>query len=201
VRRRALPHRGAGLNRVTEAPGAHPIGMAAAEQPPRTLDRVGGGRTARVLTHRYEDGELRRRPDQLIVEEPLEIHLDGVLVATTMRTPGHDFELAAGFCFTDGLLGGAPVRQCRYCGTGSAVDSEFNVVSVDTGGQAPPPPPPLPPTTPARGMCGPPRGRPPAGAAPPAAAQPAVRPGSRGGRPRRGRGDGRAVRRHRGGSL
>jgi FdhD protein len=128
--------------------------MAAAEQPPGTLDRVARGRTARVLTHRYEDGELRRRPDQLIVEEPLEIHLDGVLVATTMRTPGHDFELAAGFCFTDGLLGGAPVRQCRYCGTGSAVDSEFNVVSVDTGGQAPPPRPRLTATTSACGMCG-----------------------------------------------
>jgi FdhD protein len=128
--------------------------MAAAERPPGTLDRVGRGRTARVLTHRYEDGELRRRPDQLIVEEPLEIHLDGVLVATTMRTPGHDFELAAGFCFTDGLLGGAPVRQCRYCGTGSAVDSEFNVVSVDTGGQAPPPRPRLTATTSACGMCG-----------------------------------------------
>ena len=61
------------------------------------------GRTEKVLVHRYigdPDG-LRRAPDELIVEEPLEIHLDGTLVATTMRTPGHDFELAAGFCFTE----------------------------------------------------------------------------------------------------
>jgi FdhD protein len=99
------------------------------------------GRTAKVLTHRWDGADLARRPDELIVEEPLEIHLDGVLVATTMRTPGHDFELASGFCHTEGLLAGAPVRTCRYCGTGSAVESGFNVVSVDTGGLAPPPTP------------------------------------------------------------
>jgi FdhD protein len=107
-----------------------------------------------VLTHRYDGTGLRRRPDRLIVEEPLEIHLDGVLVATTMRTPGHDFELAAGLCHNDGLLGGAPVLRCRYCGTGSAVESEFNVVSVDTGGHARPPRPRLTATTSACGMCG-----------------------------------------------
>jgi FdhD protein len=107
-----------------------------------------------VLTHRYDGERVRRHPDHLIVEEPLEIHLDGVLVATTMRTPGHDFELAAGFCLTDGLLGGATVRRCKYCGTGSAVESEFNVVAVDTGGRAPTPTPRLTATTSACGMCG-----------------------------------------------
>jgi FdhD protein len=112
------------------------------------------GRVERVLTQRWDGTSLERRPDQLIVEEPLEVHLDGVLVATTMRTPGHDFELAAGLCFTDGLLGGAEVRTCKYCGTGSAVDSEFNVVSVDTGGVAPPPTPRLTPTTSSCGICG-----------------------------------------------
>jgi FdhD protein len=122
--------------------------------PADTLGRVPRGRTAKVLTHRYDGDGLHRHPDHLIVEEPLEIHLDGVLVATTMRTPGHDFELAAGFCFTEGLLAGAPVRQCKYCGTGSAVESEFNVVTVDTGGRAPQPTPRLTPTTSACGMCG-----------------------------------------------
>ncbi len=112
------------------------------------------GRTAKLLTHRYEGGDLRREPDHLIVEEPLEVHLDGTLVATTMRTPGHDFELAAGLCFTDGLLAGAPVQTCRYCGTGSGVESEFNVVGVDTGGVAPTPTPRLTATTSSCGMCG-----------------------------------------------
>jgi FdhD protein len=115
---------------------------------------VSRGRTTKVLTHRYDGTSVHRGPDQLIVEEPLEIHLDGTLVATTMRTPGHDFELAAGFCFTEGLLAGAPVRQCKYCGTGSAVESEFNVVTVDTGGRAPTPTPRLTATTSACGMCG-----------------------------------------------
>jgi FdhD protein len=115
---------------------------------------VSRGRTAKVLTHRYDGRRVTRQPDQLIVEEPLEIQLDGALVTTTMRTPGHDFELAAGFCFTEGLLAGAPVRQCRYCGTGSAVDSEFNVVTVETGGAAPPPRPRLTITTSACGICG-----------------------------------------------
>ncbi len=107
-----------------------------------------------MLTTTIEDGHVRRRPDELAVEEPMTIRLDDHLVATTMRTPGHDFELAVGFCFSDGLLGGAAVRTCRYCGTGSAVDSEFNVVSVDTGGRAPIPTARLGVTSSSCGLCG-----------------------------------------------
>lgn len=107
-----------------------------------------------MLTHRFRDGAVSRCPDALIVEEPLAVDLDGTLVATTMRTPGHDFELAAGLCFTDGLLDGAPVLACRYCGTGSAVDTEFNAVSVETGGRAPTPTPRISTTTSSCGLCG-----------------------------------------------
>lgn len=63
------------------------------------------------------------------MEEPLEIRLGDELVATTMRTPGHDFELATGFLRAEGLITEAPSRV-RYCATGSAVDTGFNVVTV-----------------------------------------------------------------------
>jgi FdhD protein len=115
---------------------------------------VARGRTAKVLTQRWDGEALRRRADELIVEEPLEVRLDDHLVATTMRTPGHDFELAVGLCHGDGLLAGAPVLTCRYCGTGPAVESGFNVVSVETGGVAPVPTARVSTTTSACGLCG-----------------------------------------------
>src|SRR4051812_49330386 len=117
------------------------------------------GRTARLLVQQVDttgaEPLVQRRPDELIVEEPLEIRLDGHLVTTTMRTPGDDFELAAGLCLTDGLLAGAPVTGCRYCGEcGSALDTEFNVVTVETGGRAPVPTPRVATTTSSCGLCG-----------------------------------------------
>ncbi len=96
----------------------------------------------------------RRGPDELIVEEPMSIQLDGTLVSTTMRTPGHDHELAAGFCFTEGLLADAPVTGVRYCADASAIDSDFNVVTVETGGRAPTPTPRLGNTSSSCGWCG-----------------------------------------------
>jgi FdhD protein len=71
-----------------------------------------------------------------------------------MRTPGNDYELAAGFCFSDGLLDGAPITGVRYCADGSATDSFFNVVTVETGGRAPVPTPRLGTTTSSCGLCG-----------------------------------------------
>jgi FdhD protein len=97
---------------------------------------------------------MRRQPDEVIVEEPMSIQLDGTLVATTMRTPGHDYELAVGFCFSDGLLQGAAVTGVRYCATGPASESDFNVVTVETGGMAPPPTPRLGTTSSSCGLCG-----------------------------------------------
>ncbi len=112
------------------------------------------GRTVAMFIRKWDGVSLRRSPDDLIVEEPMELRLDGAVVTTTMRTPGHDFELAAGFCFTEGLLDGAPVTGVRYCADGSALASEFNIVTVETGGRAPAPVPRLTTTTSSCGLCG-----------------------------------------------
>jgi FdhD protein len=115
---------------------------------------VRAGRSSSFLTYRFDGTEAVRGPDELVVEEPLAIHLDDQVVATTMRTPGHDFELAVGFLHGEGMLAGAPVRNVRYCGTGPAVETDFNVVSVETGGVAPPPTPRLGPASSSCGLCG-----------------------------------------------
>ncbi len=112
------------------------------------------GRTQRVLTRRVEGDASRRIQDELIVEEPMSIRLDGELVATTMRTPGDDFELAVGFLVTEGMLDDAPIRAVRYCGQGSASGAEFNDVTVETGGVAPVPTPRLGPASSSCGICG-----------------------------------------------
>jgi len=53
--------------------------------------------------------------DLLAVEEPLEIRIDGRPISVTMRTPGHDFELAAGFLFTEGIVTGREqIENIRY---------------------------------------------------------------------------------------
>jgi FdhD protein len=106
-----------------------------------------------IVTRVTPEGAARR-PDELIVEEPMSIQLDGTVVSTTMRTPGHDFELAAGFCFTEGLLAGAPVTGVRYCANGPASASQFNDVTVETGGRAPTPVPRLGTTSSSCGWCG-----------------------------------------------
>jgi FdhD protein len=52
----------------------------------------------------WDDGKLRRKDDYLAAEEPLEIRIGDNPLSVTMRTPGHDTELAAGFLFTEGLV-------------------------------------------------------------------------------------------------
>ncbi len=109
---------------------------------------------SRVTVSPADSLRVWRTPDELIVEEPMSIKLDDTLVATTMRTPGNDFELAAGFCFTEGILEGATVTGVRYCADGSAMASNFNVVTVDTDGRGPAPSPRLGNVSSSCGWCG-----------------------------------------------
>ena len=51
-------------------------------------------RTERLIVTKVTADRVQRVPDELIVEEPMTIQLDGTVVSTTMRTPGNDYELA-----------------------------------------------------------------------------------------------------------
>lgn len=73
------------------------------------------------------------RLDAVAVEEPLEIRVDGDPVATTMRTPGADEELALGFLFCEGILSGArDVSAIVHCGR-PGEEGWGNVIDVRSG--------------------------------------------------------------------
>jgi FdhD protein len=59
---------------------------------------------SRKIIRRKRDGTLEYLPDELTIEEPLEIRIGRKPIATTMRTPGHDEELAAGFLITEAIV-------------------------------------------------------------------------------------------------
>lgn len=72
------------------------------------------------------------RPETLVVEEPLEIRLNGNPITVTMRTPGSDFELAQGFLISEGVIGRRDdVLTVRYCrGAGPDGSTTYNVLDV-----------------------------------------------------------------------
>ncbi|WAP59067.1 formate dehydrogenase accessory sulfurtransferase FdhD [Streptomyces sp. S465] len=88
--------------------------------------------TERRRVIRIRDGAVSTRPDTLVAEEPLEIRLNGKPLAITMRTPGDDFALAAGFLVSEGVLGRAEeLANIVYC-AGATEDGSntYNVVDV-----------------------------------------------------------------------
>jgi len=115
---------------------------------------VARSRSQRIIVRRVDGETSRRAPDEVAVEEPLEIRLDGHVVTTTMRTPGDDHELAVGFLHAEGSLADARVQGVRSCGLGLDPRAAFNVVDVSSGGAAPPPVARLATTTSACGVCG-----------------------------------------------
>jgi FdhD protein len=84
-------------------------------------------------------GEPVRRPDELAAEEPLEIRIRRRALAVTMRTPGHDIDLAMGFLLTEGIIGAAgDVVTAQLC-AGTDMPNTYNVVDVVLGDDVPPP--------------------------------------------------------------
>lgn len=95
------------------------------------------GPSRRTRVHEHREGSTIEREDRLATEEPLEVRCawpgaEARRVAVTMRTPGHDFELAAGFLFAEGVIESADsLSTVAYC-TDRALppEQEFNVVTV-----------------------------------------------------------------------
>lgn len=85
---------------------------------------------ARVEVLRLPAGASER--DELAVEEPLEIRVDGSPIAVTMRTPGHDEELAAGFLLSEGVpvLNARPTEDLAANVVEVEVDGDFDLVRV-----------------------------------------------------------------------
>jgi FdhD protein len=97
--------------------------------------------TARRPVVHLDGDRMARRPDTLVVEEPLEIRVGGSALAVTMRTPGDDIDLAHGFLLTEGVIrSAADVRAARYCaGTDDDGRNTYNVLDVGLADGVPPP--------------------------------------------------------------
>lgn len=94
------------------------------------------GPTVRTRVHELGTQGEQQREDRLATEEPLEIRLawpgaPARRVWVTMRTPGHDFELAAGWLVHEGLAAPGAISGVAYCtDTALAPEQELNVVTV-----------------------------------------------------------------------
>jgi FdhD protein len=106
----------------------------------KTSGKSRRGSKTKTRVRVVEEGRVRVRPDTLATEEPMEIRLLAgdvkQTVAVTMRTPGADFELAAGFLFGEGIVSSTDdVAKISYC-VDSDIDAEqrYNIVNVELRG-------------------------------------------------------------------
>ncbi len=86
----------------------------------------------------WNDGKLQRKQDYLAAEEPLEIRIGNHPLSVTMRTPGNDIELAAGFLFTEGLVQGRDEIRHLEDNQGSNEANRGNVVRAELAPQSKP---------------------------------------------------------------
>ncbi|MFT2014331.1 formate dehydrogenase accessory sulfurtransferase FdhD [Streptomyces sp. 796.1] len=93
--------------------------------------------TERRRVVRIRNGQVSTRPDTLVAEEPLEIRLNGKPLAITMRTPGDDFALAAGFLVSEGVLGRddelANIVYCAGAVTAAAPEGTDDLAALAPG--------------------------------------------------------------------
>ena len=103
----------------------------------KTGNKPRRGSKTKARVRAVEDGKMRVRPDVLATEEPMEIRLVSGkttrTVAITMRTPGADFELAAGFLYGEGVVSSREdILKISYC-VDADLDAEqrYNIVNVE----------------------------------------------------------------------
>ncbi len=98
------------------------------------------GPSTRVRVTELRGDQRIEHEDRLATEEPLEVRLSSPgaparRVGITMRTPGHDFELATGWLVHEGIARPEDIEAVRYCtDVALAAEQEFNVVTVDLSG-------------------------------------------------------------------
>jgi FdhD protein len=78
----------------------------------------------------WDEGDVRSVQDSLAAEEPLEIRVGGKPLTVTMRTPGNDLELAAGFLLTEGIIGSREQVESIRAAT-SLNGAKSNVIEVE----------------------------------------------------------------------
>jgi FdhD protein len=103
---------------------------------------MAGRLTRRTKIRRFStDGQSVDKEDALAVEEPLEVRVNGTSFSVTMRSPGDDFDLVAGFLVSEGVIWSAEqLVSMRFCaGTDDQGLQTFNVIDAKlSAGTAPP---------------------------------------------------------------